>query len=274
MFVGKQTCGKTVNCPQLSLGKQECSGIKWRRFLFVFVVRSLLPHRGADNPDVLEGNLKDRRQHQQEQQEKQQQQRATDSGRLGHTDPAEARDKHAPSSHLQSRRLTLADHPISSASAGSRETIIKDVSFESEAEQRGSGLVEELRAHSAASGTTYPLAGRGEGTPLVPALGTASGNHHARNRVGSRKQGASVEGQGRLSKSVLVLNGAACFVGGRLASTGEPQVNIDNAVGVENRSGLTFFIYCNNEPNLFSRSFPFAKGMNGACKGRGSAPEF
>lgn len=217
-------------------------------FLLCFTISST-PTLIADYQDASGGDHSDTRRHHHHHEQRQEQQQRTRYGdRVESTDPAEARDKHDPSSHLQQpRRLTLADHPTYPASVGTHETSTEDVSLERQAAQRGSSWLEELRAHSATTSTSSPRAEQGAETPSIPALGTASGNHLAGNQLASRRLGESLEGRGGLgaSKSVLVLNGAACFVGGRLASTGESQVNIENAVYVvENRSGSTFCFSC------------------------------
>lgn len=195
-------------------------------FFYSRVWSYLPPHLITDYRDAPARDHTDKRYQQQQQQA----QWTTHSGRVDHTGLAEARDNHAPSSRTQQpRRLTLADHPTFPAGAGTGGTSTGDVSLERQAARRVSSWLEQPRANSAASGTSSPHAGQREGASSIPTMDITSGSHHAGNQASSPKHVKGVEGQGRLrtSKSVLVLNGAACFVGGRLASTGESQVNID-----------------------------------------------
>lgn len=188
------------------------------------------------------------------QQQQQQQPRTTEGDVNDHTDPTENGFNPLPTSNIrpQPRRLTFADHPTSPASAGTIEAnaeeisvesqaglrdpswfeeiqaITGDDSTESQAEQRDSStLIEGVRAHSAASGKQSPHTRQGKGTSHAPLSGAATAVYHADNsEVASRGHAANLKRRRRLGgrKTVLVLNGAACFVGGRLASTGEPQV--------------------------------------------------
>lgn len=132
--------------------------------------------------------------------------------------------------NTQSRRLTLADHPV--------DATISGVTHAGDHPARGiSGRVEQLQTHGRPS-DNQRLPRRAQVEERVQAACSGGSGGGATDAASSHGQpdnndaGPSALGGGfdgarerrREARSVLVLNGAACFVRGRLSSTGESQV--------------------------------------------------